>query len=92
MRIVFRNDATLVCSILLYCTGADELTPVVFAGPLVNGSGVYLWVDQLTHVAYMKHNIILRGNQTGASQFVSQLSQNYTTVVKTVRKPADVLL
>lgn len=52
---------------------------------LVNGSSVYLWVDDpgagAGGEAYMLINLILRGNETGSSQFVGRLTDDFLGVV-----------
>lgn len=51
---------------------------------LEKGSSVYLWVDDNGSgpggFGYMLINLILRGNQTGSSQFVGRLSDDFTQV------------
>jgi hypothetical protein len=49
---------------------------------LVNGSSVYLWVDDdgSGDEAWMLINLILRGNQTGSSQFVGRLTDDFLGV------------
>lgn len=54
---------------------------------LVNGSSVYLWVDDIGSdsgaggTAYMLINLILRGSERGASQWIGRLASDYETVV-----------
>ena len=60
---------------------------------LAKGSSVYLWVDDegagAGGEAYMLINLILRGNQTGSSQFVGRLSDDFTAVATSSITPVD---
>lgn len=78
-------------------TSASPLGPFEFARMpnatglpdyLVNGSSVYLWVDEGgSGEAWMLINVILRGNETGSSQFVGRLTDDFLNVDPTSIAP-----